>query len=220
MSTPTLDTQYQRPPRAWQSDSERRAERLRGGAAAIRRTPPHPRAHVEQRDMLREPAATPEVRATRERRGEQAAAAREERRDAVPRDRSEERPGPARRTRDLESVRERAERARAAETLAKVNTSGWWDNATAGDLERARKVAAAPSAGAGTRSAIQRQMADVSQRRYGTSVDGAIRYERDNPYQPPPDMRGAAAPLMSGGGSGRPGTALRDRPPHRHHQQR
>ena len=197
MSTPTLDTQYQRPPRAWQSDSERRAERLRGGAAAIRRTPSRPRAHVEQRDMLRERAATPQVRATRERRGEQAAAGREERREAGPREpreeRSEERPGPARRTRDLESVRERTERARAAETLAKVNTSGWWDNATAGDLERARKVAAAPSAGAGTRSAIQRQMADVSQRRYGTSVDGAIRYERDNPNQPPPDMRGAAA---------------------------
>lgn len=199
MSTPTLDTTPQRPPRAWQSDSERRAERLRSGAAAIRRTPPRPRESAAQRDVPSERARTPEPRERRdgqveqERRDARADAARSDRRETRPRERRDERLGTARRTRDLESVRERTERARAAETLAKVNTNGWWDNATAGDLERARKVAAVPGAGAGTRSAIQRQMADVSQRRYGTSVDGAIRYERDHLNQPPPDMRETTA---------------------------
>lgn len=90
---------------------------------------------------------------------------------------------------ERESMRDRVDRARAEDVLAKVRTSGWWDGASAGDLERARAIANSPGTSSGSRSAIRGEMESVAQRRYGVSVDGAIRYERENPNQPPPDIR-------------------------------
>lgn len=90
-----------------------------------------------------------------------------------------------------ENMQRRMDRMRAERALAQVRDPRWWDRATAGDLERARVAANGPGAPSSSRAEIRNEMRDVAQRRYGTSVSGAIRYERDNPQQPPPDMRTA-----------------------------
>ncbi|MGO1764139.1 MAG: hypothetical protein ACTHZJ_05475 [Brevibacterium yomogidense] len=147
------------------------SERLRVAAAAVRRAAP---AAPERRDHL----AGPRPVITQERRELDA--------------RLDLRAAETRRV-NRESMRDRVNRARAESVLARVRTSGWWDNATAGDLEQARAIANAPGTPSVNRSAIRGEMESVAQRRYGGSVDGAIRYERENPNQPPPDIRARSA---------------------------
>lgn len=176
MSSPTVDDRERRTRR--QSDGALRVERLRERAAEMRRSAPHPEARVAPQLWPRIDLA--ESRTDR-RDGDRSA--NDQRRDESPGR------GPAPRRRELENVRDRMDRARAEDLLTKVRTSEWWDNATAGDLERARRVASAGGTPPSSRAAIRTEMQDVAQRRYGSSVDGAIRYERENPNQPPPDLR-------------------------------
>lgn len=176
MSTPTASARQGRRQRP--SDGVLRAERLRERAAEMRRSSPHPQARAAQPTQpsagdARSRIDRPEgVRVADDRRHGESLGR-----------------GPTPRRRELANVRDRMDQARAEDLLAKVRTSGWWDNATAGDLERARRVASAAGTPASSRTAIRTEMQDVAQRRYGSSVDGAIRYERENPNQPPPDMR-------------------------------
>lgn len=175
MSTPTVEERRGRTVQA--TTGALRAEGLRERAAAIRRSTSRPAPSESGRPYRRvvPGVSTPKHEETGRKSGE--------RRREAPGER-----GPASRRRDLQSVRERLDRARAEEMLAKVRSSEWWDTATAGDLEKARRIANASGAPASSRTAIRTEMQDVAQRRYGSSVEGAIRYERENPNQPPPDI--------------------------------
>lgn len=95
------------------------------------------------------------------------------------------------------SVSERVDRARAQRVLSSVRDTGWWNGASAQDLERARSIANAAGTPASSRAAINSQMQHVANARYGTDVRGAIRYERENPTQPPPDVAGRAELVRS-----------------------
>lgn len=179
MSTPILHEPDLTQDRS-RTESAVNVDHLRERAAAIRRARPHTGRARPGPDQANEPRASE--------RGEWPMVAQERENFEAARGREDQR-GSQLRRRDLESVRERTDRARAEEALAKVRNTGWWDNATAGDLERVRTVANATGTPSSSRAAIRNEMQDVSQRRYGSSVDGAIRYERENPNQPPPDMR-------------------------------
>lgn len=177
MSTPTVDeparqqTQSEHPRRAVDAD------RLRQGAAAVRRARPHPDRSPEAHAESRSTAARQRVIPLRDLREDETSA----RRTLNPKT------GKAPHRRELESVQERADRVRAERALAQVRDPRWWDRASAGDLEQARLAASASGVAPGNRAAIRNEMREVAQRRYGTSVDGAILYERENPRQPPPD---------------------------------
>ena len=186
MRPPALDEQTARTRRADRIESSLRAERLRERAAAIRGL----RRGTHNISVSR---ATGDGAGSRERPGRMSEWNPSTQRS---RDQAEKRESQNRR-RDLESVQARVDRARAAAVLSSVRTAGWWDKATAGDLERAVTVANAPETPASSRVAIRTEMQDVTQRRYGTSVDGAIRYERENPQQPPPDIRNNAGRVLS-----------------------
>lgn len=175
MSSPTVDDRERR--RRRQDDGALRVERLRERAAEMRRSAPHPQSRLGPQPWPRTDLA--ESRTDRE----DARSVDDRRRNESPGR------GPAPRRRELENLRARMDRVRAEDLLAKVRTSEWWDTATAGDLERARRVASASGTPPSSRAAIRTEMQEVAQRRYGSSVDGAIRYERENPNQPPPDVR-------------------------------
>lgn len=163
MSTPTLEEQTGPVHRTSRSASALKAERLRESAAVIRQSQQVPSSH-------RLPPSPKSAEPERDRRGD--------RRSDLHR-------------REPENMQRRVDRARAERALAQVRDPRWWDRATAGDLERARVAANAPGAPSSSRTEIRNEMRDVAQRRYGTSVSGAIRYERENPHQPPPDIRTA-----------------------------
>lgn len=93
----------------------------------------------------------------------------------------------------LRSIREHVERARAQQALRAVQDPSWWNRASASDLERVRAIA--NHAGSTHRQAIHGQMQDVARTRYGTTVSGAIQYERSNPSQPPPDVAHTRGPV-------------------------
>lgn len=178
MSTPTVAEPVRQQIRP---EHPRRAvdvDRLRQRAAAVRRARPHP---------ARSPAAHADDRGTAARL--RAIPLRELREDERSARRNTNAKAGAPHRRELESVKERADRVRAERALAQVRDPRWWDRASAGDLEQARRAATASGVAPGSRAAIRNEMREVAQRRYGTSVDGAILYERENPRQPPPDMR-------------------------------
>lgn len=179
MSTPTVDEPVRQQTRPEQPRRAIDVARLRQRAAAVRRARPHPdrspAAHVESRDAAARQRAIP-LRDLRE------DEPRARRNPNVKTGRTPHR-------RELESVQERTDRVRAERALAQVRDPRWWDRASAGDLEQARLAANASGAAPGNRAAIRNEMREVAQRRYGTSVDGAILYERENPRQPPPDVR-------------------------------
>lgn len=183
MSTPTLEET--RPRMQQLSAGEQKAARLRERAAEVRRQTPH--RSLAERD------AEGRRRLPEEHRREAAAD------DRAAKPRSPREPAeraPERRKLEMKAVRDRMGQRRAEAVLANVRASGWWDNATAGDLERARRIANESGTPAANRSAIRNEMREVSQRRYGTSVDGAIRYERENPHQPPPDVQTSSGPVL------------------------
>lgn len=179
MSTPTVDEPVRRQTRPEQPRRAIDVDRIRQRAAAVRRARPHPD---------RSPAVQAESRGTAARqRAIPLHELREDERSA--RRKPNAKAGNAPHRRELESVQERTDRVRAERALAQVRDPRWWDRASAGDLERARLAANASGVAPGSRAAIRSEMREVAQRRYGTSVDGAILYERENPRQPPPDMR-------------------------------
>jgi len=187
MSTPTVDEPVRQQVRP---EPPRRAidvDRLRRSQAAVRRARPHPdrspAAHAESRDTAARQRAIP----LRELRDDERSSRRNPYAKA----------GGAPNRRELESVQERADRVRAERALAQVRDPRWWDRASAGDLERARVAANASGVAPGNRAAIRNEMREVAQRRYGTSVDGAILYERENPRQPPPDIRSSGGRTLT-----------------------
>ena len=91
------------------------------------------------------------------------------------------------REQQLTAMRERVEQARAERVLAQVRDSSWWTRASVGDLERAQHAASMSNSPASHQ--IRARMEDTARARYGTDLRGAITYERENPNQPPPDVR-------------------------------
>jgi len=92
------------------------------------------------------------------------------------------------RSRDLQSMPERVDAARARQVLNRVSDPAWWNRASAQGLETARSMADSAGTPAAARVAIHDRMEHVARTRYGTDVRGAIAYERANPMQPPPDV--------------------------------
>lgn len=86
------------------------------------------------------------------------------------------------------SMAQRVEDERAAQVLRQVQDPAWWNRATAADLQTAQAVVQRGAANPATRARIDREMQHVARTRYGTSVQGAIEYERTHPTMPPPDL--------------------------------
>lgn len=98
-----------------------------------------------------------------------------------------QRDGARPRQQPMVAMQERIDQARAERALAQVRDSAWWTRASVGDLERAQQAASMTNSPASHQ--IRAQMEDTARARYGTNVRGAIKYERENPNQPPPDVR-------------------------------
>ncbi|MGQ4495497.1 hypothetical protein ACUH95_00570 [Dermabacteraceae bacterium P13101] len=90
---------------------------------------------------------------------------------------------------DMQRIRDR-EAAKFA--LQSVSSDGWWDKANAADLARVRDLANSAGTPADLKAKINHQMEQTARRRYGTDLEGAIRYEESHPMMPPPDVRGGA----------------------------
>lgn len=133
-----------------------------------------------ERDALRDASPVP-LRDEPDRPGRRAAVSRDAREDSGTRDDPH-----ARKRVDPRELQERVEERRAAQALRDVRDPAWWNKATAQDIERVQAIAQHGGASPAARQRITSKMNEVAQARYGTDVDGAIRWERSNPTQPPP----------------------------------
>lgn len=156
----------------------RQSETMGGRRPASRNTPPRPQGAPRPRQGRRLDVRTRARQSPRIEREEQ---------QVQPAARSRER------VVQLRSMRERVERARAQQALRAVQDPSWWNRASASDLERMRAIA--NRAASTRRQAIHGQMQHVARTRYGTTVSGAIQYERSNPSQPPPDVTHTRGPV-------------------------
>lgn len=113
------------------------------------------------------------------------------------RPRTAQREGMRVREQQLTPMQDRVDQVRAERTLAQVRDSAWWTRASVGDLERAQQAASMSNSPASHQ--IRAQMEDTARSRYGTDLRGAIKYERENPNLPPPDVRSdlSAGPRLS-----------------------